>query len=124
MHEAVIQTAKIVDIAFLCQSRVFRFPKLHRKALPMKTDQVNKVMNFSVESKATELLKDATAGTRKQSKNLPSSLVSFGCCGGCLVIMRNMPRIVRLVLAMFWYCPCKGVHAIRAIDAQQQSHGR
>jgi hypothetical protein len=55
---------------------------------------------------------------------LPSSLVSFGCCGGCLVIMRNMPRIVRLVLAMFWYCPCKGVHAIRAIDAQQQSHGR
>lgn len=66
----------------------------------MKNDQANKVMNFSVEVTATEWVKDAMAGIRKQSKSFPSSLVSLGLSGGCFVIRRNIPRIVRIVLPM------------------------
>jgi hypothetical protein len=102
MHDAATQIVKIVDIALLCQSRVFVFPKLHKSALPMKIDHVNRVTNFSVEVIATEWLKDAIAGIVKQIKSLPSSLVPLGLCEGCLVIRVSMPRIVRLVLAMFW----------------------
>ena len=67
----------------------------------MNTDQNIKVMNFSVEVMETEWLNDVMAGIRKQSKSFPSSLVSLSRCGGCLVIRRSMPRIVRLVLEMF-----------------------
>ena len=124
MHDAATQIAKTVVIAFLCQLRVLRLLKLHKRALPMNIDQAIKVMNFSVEFTATEWLKDAKAGIRKQSKSFPSSLVSLWFCVGRLVIRLNIPRIVKAVLAIFWYWPCKGVQAIKSIEAQQQSQGR
>jgi hypothetical protein len=90
----------------------------------MNIDQTIKVMNFSVELTATEWLKDAKAGIRKQSISFPSSLVPLLFCVGRLAIRLSIPRIVKAVLAMFWYWPGRGVQAIKNIEAQQQSQGR
>jgi hypothetical protein len=90
----------------------------------MIADIPNEAMNLSVEPTATEWPRDAMAGIRKQRRSFASSFVSFDFGGGCLVIRRQKPRMVRAAMPIRWYSPGKGVHPIKMIVATLESLGR